>query len=65
MASAKSASSLFVATEVWDVRSNEDACSFFTEKLRKGTPEELVAPVEALLDECISEDPKKAFKSSF
>ena len=60
MASALIVCDELMATEVWDVKSNEDACSFFTDKLRKGTAEDIIPSVEALLDECISEDPKKA-----
>jgi len=45
---------------VWDVKSNEDVCSFIKEKLHNSSDAEAIIPaVEALLDDCIAEDPKK------
>ncbi|CAE7249263.1 ptc2 [Symbiodinium pilosum] len=43
---------------VWDVKTNADVCSFVKKRLAAG--EEIVPAVEALLDDCIAEDPKKA-----
>lgn len=45
---------------VWDVKSNEDVCSFMKEKLQGSDDAEAIIPaVESLLDDCIAEDPKK------
>lgn len=44
---------------VWDVKSNEDVCSFMKEKLHGDDAEAIIPAVESLLDDCIAEDPKK------
>eukprot|EP00931_Biecheleriopsis_adriatica_P064261 TRINITY_DN39064_c0_g1_i1.p1 TRINITY_DN39064_c0_g1~~TRINITY_DN39064_c0_g1_i1.p1 ORF type:complete len:430 (-),score=112.35 TRINITY_DN39064_c0_g1_i1:77-1327(-) len=43
---------------VWDVKSNSEACNFVGKRLAAG--EAISKVVEALLDDCIAEDPKKA-----
>mmetsp|Transcript_7766 Transcript_7766/g.13781 ORF Transcript_7766/g.13781 Transcript_7766/m.13781 type:complete len:432 (+) Transcript_7766:24-1319(+) len=42
---------------VWDVKSNQDVCDFVGERLKQN--EAIPAVVEALLDDCIADDPKK------
>merc|ERR1712224_469129 len=42
---------------VWDVKSNDQVCSFIRGGLRRG--QEITTIIENLLDECICEDPKK------
>jgi len=42
---------------VWDVKTNAEVCSFVDKRLAAG--EEIVPILEALLDACIAEDPKK------
>lgn len=45
---------------VWDVKSNEEVCSYITKELNSSKDgEDITAAVEALLDTCIAEDPKK------
>jgi len=42
---------------VWDVKSNQEACDFVRERLRRGVP--IPTIIEELLDDCITKDPKE------
>eukprot|EP00929_Paragymnodinium_shiwhaense_P041287 TRINITY_DN21466_c0_g1_i1.p1 TRINITY_DN21466_c0_g1~~TRINITY_DN21466_c0_g1_i1.p1 ORF type:complete len:435 (+),score=106.39 TRINITY_DN21466_c0_g1_i1:140-1444(+) len=43
---------------IWDVKSNQEVCKFFRQRILRGQP--LEKAVEDLMDECLASDPKKS-----